>query len=235
MVVPGHQVFAGRPRAGRRFEPVRELELSQDALFAAHGLPNARLGLRILLETAGPFGVPDIVAVVGPTEILDARLALSIPPLLNEVDAGIVAAAAPKAPRRAETLAKRLGWPVETIVRRLPGLIRSEALRAAGRDTYVRPVDLRPVGRLYAIETKVKDWRRAVRQARTYSVWCDGYVIVMPALGPSSGSAVTDAVEMDGGGLVLGGRWARRPTIRARTPAQRLWGSEHAIAAFWSG
>src|SRR4051794_29253038 len=68
-------VQAGRPRAGRRFQPIREKELSADALRAAQSLPNAHRGLRIILETAGPFGVPDLVAVVGPLDLLDRRLA----------------------------------------------------------------------------------------------------------------------------------------------------------------
>src|SRR5262249_45823044 len=79
-------VHAGRPRAGRRLEPIRELELSADALAAARTLPNAHRGVRVLLETAGPFGVPDLLAVIGPLDALDRRLAVEVPPLLNQVD-----------------------------------------------------------------------------------------------------------------------------------------------------
>jgi hypothetical protein len=227
-------VHAGHPRAGRRFEPISERELSSDTLLAARGLPNAHRGLRILLETAGPFGVPDLVAVIGPTQALNRRLRLRVPPLLNEVDAGVVAAAAVKAPRTAVTLAARVGWPIETVNRRIPGLLKSGALRAIGTESFVRPAALQPVGRLYAIEAKVRDWRRALRQARTYSIWCDSYVIVMPALGPTSTPNVLGEVRSDGGGLMLDGRWLVRPKLRSKSPSQRLWGSEHAIAAFFT-
>jgi hypothetical protein len=227
-------VYAGYPRAGRRFEPVDERELSADTLRAAHGLPNAHRGLRILLETAGPFGVPDLVAVVGPRQALNRRLRLRVPPLLNEVDAGVVAAAAEKAPRTAATLAARVGWPVETVTRRIPGLLKAGALKPVGAESYIRPSALQPVGRLYAIEAKVRDWRRALRQARVYSVWCDSYVIVMPPLGPTSTPNLLEAVASDGGGLMLDGRWVFKPKLRSKSPSQRLWGSEHAIAAFFS-
>lgn len=233
MAGQGLEVHAGRPRGGRRFEPIGERELSNDTLRAAQGLPNVRLGLRIILETAGPFGVPDLLAVVGPLDVLERRLALKVPPLLNEVDAGVVASAAAAAPRSSKTLAANVGWPIDTVQRRIPALVRSGALVRVGAESYVRPIDLRPVGRLYAIEAKVKDWRRAIRQARTYSVWCDGYVIVMPTLGPGSTPNLRDAVTTDGGGLMLGGRWVQRPRLRHKSPAQRLWGSEHAIAAFF--
>lgn len=227
-------VYAGRPRAGRRFEPVRERELSPDTLRVARTLPGAHRGLRILLETAGPYGVPDVLAIVGPLAALDARLALDVPPMLNQVDAGVIAAAAPAAPRTAETLARRLGWPVQTVGRRIPHLVRAGALVKVGPTTYVRPSALEPVGRLYAIEAKIKDWRRALRQARTYSVWCDSYVIVMPSISPSSIADLVDQVSADGGGIMLDGRWMRRPVIARKPRVQRLWGSEHVIAAFYS-
>jgi hypothetical protein len=220
-----------RPRAGRRFEPSHELELEGDAVRAAHGLPGAHRGLLLLREVSGPFGVPDLLAVVAPPTLLTRRRTLSVPPLLNQIDAGVASAAAPRAARSPETLARRLGWPPESVRRRLPELLRSGALIRVGRDSYVRPEALQPVGRLYAIETKVKDWRRAVRQAKTYSLWCDSYVIVMGSLGAASLSRVTETVTDDGGGLMVNGHWLQRPHLAQRPPAQRMWGSEHLVAA----
>lgn len=227
-------VHAGRPRPGRRFEPIHELELSGDALEAARTLPGASRGVRVILETAGPFGIPDLIAVVGPERFLDERLALDVPPLLNQVDAGVVSATAIRAPRTTATIARRVGWPLKTVSRRLPYLVRVGALLRVGRDTYVRPEGLRPIGRLYAIESKVRDWRRAIRQAQTYSVWCDSYVIVMPQLGSGSLPGAVDVISADGGGLVLEGKWVKRPRLSQRSPAQRLWGTEHVVAAFSS-
>lgn len=224
-------VDTSRPRAGRRFEPVHELALSTDAVSAASGLPGVRRGLLVLREVAGPFGVPDFLAVVGASDALDARRALGVPPLLNQIDAGVVAAAAARAPRSAATLARRVGWPVESVERRIPELLRSGALVRAGRSSFVRPAELRPIGRLYAIETKVKEWKRALRQARAYSLWCDSYVIVMPSLGSVPLAQVVEAVVEDQGGLMVDGRWLQRPRLGTRTAAQRLWGSEHVVAA----
>jgi len=187
--------------------------------------------LLILREAAGPFGVPDLLALVGSRHLLARRQTLAVPPLLNQIDAGVVAAAASRAPRRPDALAKRLGWPVESVTRRLPELVRAGALMPAGADSFVRPAELQPVGRLYAIETKVKDWRRAIRQARAYHVWCDSYVIVMHSVSTGSLAQVVSAVRADGGGLMVAGRWLQRPRIGRRSFAQRLWGSEHLLAA----
>jgi hypothetical protein len=220
-----------RPRAGRRFLPVAEKELRADALRAVNGIPGAHRDVVVFQEVSGPFGIPDFVAVVASPTLLQDRVALSVPPLLNEVDAGIVAHASGGAGRGVETLATRLGWGVETVERRLPGLLKSGALRDLGRNRYVRPSALVPVGRLYAIETKVRDFRRALRQARTYALWCDNYVIVMRSLSEASLGEAAEAVARDRGGLVIAGQWAQRPGSRRLRPAQRLWGSEHLAAA----
>ena len=222
---------SARPRAGRRFEPIQEVELEKDALLAARSLPGAHRGLSIIREAAGPFGVPDLLVLVGPPALLAQRRELEVPPLLNQIDAGIVSAAAPQAPRSVEVLARRLGWSGETVARRVPSLVRCGALIQTSSGLLLRPAALVPTGRLYAVETKVKNWRRAVQQARTYSGWCDSYLIVMPTLSVGSLSQLSEAVAYDSGGLVTDGRFVARPKIRPRPATQRLWGAEHFLAA----
>jgi hypothetical protein len=220
-----------RPRPGRRFLPVAEKKLRADALRAVRGLPGAHRDFTVFAEVAGPFGIPDFLVVVGSKSLLRRRAAFPVPPLLNEVDAGIVGVASTRRGFTTDALAERLGWGPETIDRRLPGLLRSGALDDIGRGRYVRPAALAPVGRLIAIETKVRDVRRALRQARTYALWCDNYVIVMPSISEASFGETVDTVAGDRGGLVVDGRWAQRPGRRRLPPASRLWGSEHLVAA----
>ena len=220
-----------RPRAGRRFLPIAEKELRADALRAVRGLPGAHRDFTVFEEVAGPFGIPDFLVVIGSKALLRRRTALPVPPLLNEVDAGIVAVASARRGSTTDTLAERLGWAIETIDRRLPGLLRSGALEDVGVGRYVRPPALAPVGRLIAIETKVRDFRRALRQARTYALWCENYVIVMPSITEASFGEAVESVARDRGGLVVAGRWAQRPGSRRLPRPSMLWGSEHVVAA----
>lgn len=220
-----------RPRPGRRYEPIEEALLENDALAGARALPHAHRGLTVLREVAGPFGVPDFVAVVGSSDALAARLRLDVPPLLNEVDAGIAASLSTRRGRSVDAVAARMGWTADTVQRRLPGLLRSHAVIDVGARRYVRPEALCPVGRLYAIETKVRDWRRALRQARMYRLWCDNYVVVMATLSDSTMPLALAAVDGDGGGLMASGSWVRRPRPHRLTDARRLWGAEHVVAA----
>jgi hypothetical protein len=228
-------ISSARPRGGRRFEPIKERELEPDALRAARGLPGAVRGLLVVREVVGPFGIPDLVAVVGPPDVLRRRLAVGVAPLLNEVDAGVVGAAAPIVPRDVQTLAQCLGWSVDTVSRRVPALVRSGALLEARQGLYTRPADLRPVGRLYALETKVSKWRRAIEQGRSYQLWCDAYIVVTASLGSVPVEDLMSEASQDDAGVMVAGRWLARPRVRRRPARHRLWGSEHVVAAIGEG
>lgn len=228
-------LLSARERGGRRFQPVQELSLERVALRACSALPGAQRGLIVIKEVVGPHGIPDLVAVVGNPQAVDARLGSKVPPLLNELDAAIVACAAPRAPRSTATLARRLGWDVHTILPRLPRLLEVGALAETSPGVVVRPAALRPVGRLYAVETKVANWRRAVRQGRSYQLWCDTYIVVMEALSAMSLDGLLAATGEDGAGVVIDGRWRSRAQVRRRPEWRRLWGSEHVVAALGHG
>jgi hypothetical protein len=219
------------PRQGRRFEPTHELSLHEAAVAACEALPGSHRGVLIVREMVGPIGIPDLTALVGDTSNVTKRLQLGVPPILNQVDAGIVASLSDNRPRSAETVSATLGWPIETIGRRLPHLMKSGAISGKGVDGFVRPTALCPVGRLYAIEAKMNDRVSAIQQARSYASWADNYVLVMGELGARPLHQLMDDVDHDRGGLVVNGRWMRRPVIAPHSPARRLWASEHLIAA----
>jgi len=219
------------PRPGRRFQPVHETELEDDALAACSALPGAHRGVIVIREMTGPIGIPDFTAMVGGSHALQARSGLDVPPIVNETDASIIAASSAKIPRSVRALAWSLGWPIATVARRIPGLVDRGALWAAKEDRYLRPEALQPAGRLYAVEAKVRDRVGAVYQARTYLSWADSYVLVMGELGPSPLDLVTQAVRVDDGGLMIAGTWIVRPRLSKRNGAHRFWASEHFFAA----
>lgn len=220
-----------RPRAGRRFQPTHELALTQPAIDACAALPGAHRGIAVIREMTGPFGIPDFTALVGPHELLDARLALQVPPLLHQVDAAVASVAHPRQARSAEMFARRLGWPVDTVRRRVPDLVRVGALVEVRPDRFVRPEALTPLGRLYAVEAKVRESRQALRQGRSYSVWADNYVLVMGPLTSRAVEPLRAQVAQDRAGLVVDGRWVCRPAVHPLAPASRLWAAEHVVAA----
>jgi hypothetical protein len=220
-----------RPRPGRRFEPTHERALYDDACLACETLPGAHRGVMAVREMVGPIGIPDLTALVGGEKLLDARLALGVQPLLNQLDAAIVASTYANVGRTAAAIADALGWPLPTVERRLPNLVRSGALHAGSNSCYRRPEALQPVGRLYAVEMKVRDVGAAVQQARMYSVWADAYVVVMGRLGERPFSRMIEEVSADQAGLMIDGRWIRRPSLGSLDICRRLWASEHFVAA----
>lgn len=230
-MTPRMVIETSRPRPGRRFMPTDELALEGPALKASGSLPGAHRGLMVIRELVGPLGIPDFTALVGDQARLTARLAADISPLLHEVDAAIVAVAHQRSPRSAESLAGALGWPLDTVARRLPFVLRAGALLEVKPQRYVRHPAISPVGRVYAIEAKVRDWTKALRQARAYSVWADSYVIVMGPLAARTIDRLVQEVELDQGGLVVDDRWIRKPSIHPLPASRRLWASEYLVAA----
>lgn len=219
------------PRPGRRFQPIREADLDGDALSACSALPGAYRGVFVVREMTGPIGIPDLTAMVGGADALQARSKLDVPPITHQVDAAIISAASPKISRTADALSRSLGWPVSTVARRVPGLVERGALIAVDQRRFVRPAALQPAGRIYAIEAKVRDRVAAVNQARSYLSWADSYVLVMGPLGSGPLGLLTSAVEADHGGLVVAGTWIRRPRLSKRLGSHRFCASEHFFAA----
>lgn len=88
-------------------------------------------GAFALREFVGPYGVPDMVLVSPDRDRLSERLAADLPPLLNEVDAGIIAVAS--APSTTSQIAARLRWPERAVQRRLPILGRRGYVAKVGK------------------------------------------------------------------------------------------------------
>jgi hypothetical protein len=223
------------PKAGRRFEPTHELVLHDVALSACASLPGAHRGVHVIREMVGPIGIPDLTALVGDSRRLQARLALDVPPLLNQIDAGIASVVHANVPRSSRAISRALGWPIDTITRRISGLFRIGALIQVRPDRYVRPAELAPIGRVYAVEAKVRDRVAAIQQARSYGAWADSYVLVMGPLGLRPREILLDEVISDHGGLIVDGEWLRRPTMRSHSLGRRLWTAEHFVAGARAG
>jgi hypothetical protein len=223
--------MAIRQRPGRRFPPDAERQLDRAAKQAARELPGADTGLLALREFHAPFGVPDLTVIVGDASARRRRLRLRVPPVLNEIDAGLVAAASDTQPMSPRQFAQRLSWSLATVTRRLPSVVRSGALREVAPERYLRPAGLQPIGTIFAVETKLNDWRRALTQCRTYRTWADSYVLVMPNVSAVALTVLSREVRRDGGGLLIDESWVVYPRTRRIAKARRLWASEHVIAA----
>ncbi len=214
------------PHAGRRFEPIRERELHGDALLAAESLSGASRGLVVVPEFSGPIGIPDFTAYIGDVQKLRVRQRSHIAPIVNEIEAGIVSVAHVRKPSSIDDLASAIGWPRATIAGRLRRLVSAGAVREVGKERFVRAPELQPSGRLYAIEAKVGDSRSALRQARTYGVWADGYVIVMTDVSARALEDLRSEVLRDSGGLMVDGQWFARPRIARISARRRLQAAE---------
>jgi hypothetical protein len=222
---------SGRPRPGRRYEPVAELDLAPAAERACRALPGFNQDSLVIREMAGPYGIPDYTVLIPSRTAIASRLATSVPPLLNQADAVLVATLSTERPLSLDALSRRLRWPSGSIERHLRAIAKSGAALQVERDRWLRCPGIAPLGRMYAVETKVSNWRRALQQVRTYTVWADAYVLVMGSLRQSTVESLEQEVKQDSGGLVHDGRFVVRPRVTFSAAGLRLWASEHLVAA----
>jgi hypothetical protein len=228
------EIVSGRSRPGQRFQPIHELALADDLVRAARDLPGAPKGLLVQIEMPGPIGIPDATALVGDPTGVRARISCGVEPILNRLDVAIISAMPNGAPRTIDLIARELGWGVETVDRRMSYLLRSGAVAKEPTGSFIRRSEIRALGRIYALEAKVNNVNAALRQARAYAAWADAYVLVMGPLSKTATERIKVGVTSDRGGLMVDGRWLRRPRLRPPTPALRLWASEFFVASLVS-
>jgi len=197
---------------------------------ATAALPGAHAGIMAFTDFHGPYGVPDLTVLTGDGLLRRKRMRARVAPVLNEVDAGIVSAADPKRPQSARQIAYRLRWDLDTVHRRLPIVKRSGAIMTDDAGRITRHPAIEPIGNIFAIENKVRDWRGALRQCRNYRLWADGYVMVLAHAPESVLAVLTREVASDGGGLVVGGEAVLEVQVRTSRRSERLWASEHVVA-----
>jgi hypothetical protein len=218
-----------RARHGRMFQPADERRLIPQARRAI-ALLGGESSVLALAEFNAPFGVPDFTAVVGGQPERTKRLRSGIPALLNEIDAGIVAAASATTPRSAKHLAHLLRWPLEAVQRRLPSLLGTRAIIEPAVGRYTSTPAIKPWGTTYAVEMKVSDWRKGLKQCRRYGLWADGYFLVLASVPAASREQLLAEVVSDSGGLLVGGEVLSMPRPRSLRRSRRLWAIEHVVA-----
>lgn len=219
--------FVGIPRPGRQFEPIAERLLDEDLLVLSTRLPRASEGIALIHEFAGGRGVADVVAITGWQEAAQRRIALQLPPLVSEMDCTVVAALSPHQTRTLDTLEKTLGMSREQLTRRIRSLISDGYVFTSGSG-YRKVKDFEAIGRAYALEAKVSNWRQGISQALRYSTWCDAAAIVV-----MKDPRHLDEVRAQCLALSIGfaseGRWIVRPRKGHPNPGLRLAMSEQFI------
>lgn len=215
------EAYAGR---GQRFQPTIERELDADLRSLAERLPGADDGLMAVVEFPGPRGVPDLLVVSRGFEALGQRLSADVPYIDSPADCAVVAELSLNRTRTAASVAAASGMSIGQVERRLRALALTGATVPQGAG-YRRHPSVEPIGRTYAFEAKVSDWRRGLSQALTYSSWADASVLVL-LRAPRDTDELERRCEALNVGLAIRDTWVRRPRIGRPHRSLRLEASE---------
>jgi len=211
-------------RPGRRFEPILEKELDADLRLLAQKLPGAKLGVDVLAEFAASNGVADLVAVTRAEQqvrLIASRREVFLSTL---ADADVAAACRDVGGTSLSQILERTGYS-EKLVRRSIRQLLDTGLLMASKKGFVRADSLFPVGRMYAFEAKVSDWRAALAQSVRYSAWADAVAIVLLKQ-PADLAVARESATRLSVGLAIGPRWVVRPKLGQPQRGPRLLASE---------
>lgn len=209
---------------GQRFEPTVERQLDSDLRVLATGLPGAKEGLFGIVEFQGPRGVPDLLVMTRGLASLRQRLDNGAPFVESLADCAVVAVLNVKRPMTSRSVASLTGMTLEQVERRLRALAHVGVV-VTHSSGFCRRADLEPIGRTYAFEAKVSDWRRGLDQALRYSQWCDASSLVLLRPPAGIGNLIERCKYLDIG-LAVRDEWVRRPRLGKPQRALRLAASE---------
>lgn len=215
---------------GRRFEPVAERALEPVVRDLASRLPGSSAGVLASAQFAGPSGVADFVAVTRAQELLPARIEIGVPVISSLSDASVIAAVSLRRRTTILDVAQAVGMSETQALRRLRQL-RDMGAVIECKGGYRRHPALVPVGRMYAFEAKVSDWRQATAQALRYARWADASGIVL-LKAPRDLEILRQHARSLRIGIAIGSHWLARPVLQPVSPGLRLLASELFIAAF---
>lgn len=219
---------------GKRFEPQAELILHDLAEPAAATLPGGKEEVLLIPEMPGPLGLPDFIALVGGHDWMHNRRAAGVQPILAEADCLVLSTLHSGQALSSTTVARRIGWSLSAIQPALVRLERAGALQTTARGTHRINPALVPIGTIFALEAKVKDWQKAVLQGRAYRTWANNYVVLLGEVGRVAERRAAERVAEDGAGLYSASGWIVRPRTRRPSPSKRLRGFEYLYAAIAS-
>lgn len=215
---------------GRPFEPIAEADLIPGLIATAIRRAGRASRTVVVPELRGPYGVVDLAVLETRDELLAARSALGMPPVLNQLDAAIIGVLDARRASTVTMVADRLGWVERHIVGHIDTLVRHGIITRRRSGALVRPAGLEPLGQMSVYEAKVRDWRRGLNQASTYATWADRATLALGRL-PRDVGQLLDAAEKLSLGLIAEGKWRRAPTPQVLSRQTRFWASEHLYAA----
>lgn len=212
------------PQPGRRFEAIDERLLDDDLRRLATSLPGANKGVVVAAEFAGPRGIADLVAFTSTSPDLAARLRADVPFVHGMSDCAVLVALSALQTRSSRTVASSAGMSEQQVIRRLRTLVSAGSVTVHGSGFRRRP-EVKPIGRAYAFEAKVSNWRQGLSQALRYGSWCDAASVVL-LRPPRDLSFPQQRFDSLGIGLAVQSRWVVRPRLHRPNAALRLALSE---------
>lgn len=217
-------VRSSRPVPEQAFVPVQERELRQAVERLAEKFAEANGGGLLVSEMSGPYGRADFVLVKLDEEAMRRRSESTLRPLRVMSEARLIASLSHRYARGVAEISQRSGLPPRSVWRVATALAREGHVAIARDERILRHRAVQPIATTAAFEAKVSDWRRALEQARKYSLWNRWTTVVMESA--SSVDILAQEARRFRIGIALSDKLVVPPRPRMVTSDLRLLASE---------
>jgi hypothetical protein len=224
---------ASRVRSGRQFAPVAEAELWPTLRALALRLPSTDGTVHVVPEFSAANGIADLVALVSAEQGIRDRFSSGAGYLQSVSEASVASVFPTRRKVRADRAIGRLDMSERQARAIVAKLVLRGVLHRQG-SYFIRDPAVVAVGRMYALEAKVADWRRGMTQSLRYSTWSDAAAVVL-AKNPHDVERARERAKSFGIGMAVGSKWVVRPRLRRGSPGLRLLSSEIFLASIAGG
>ena len=211
----------------RASEPMAQFRYESDMIdVLSAALPKLTFGrltatdAQVFSEVPAVFGVPDLTAIRFDWDAVNARTRAGIRPLTTDAEVRVVLALGSKSLTSAE-LADRSGYSADYVRRTvLPLLLDSGWVIHGDKGQLIRAAGAVWVSkRIVTVEAKLRDWSRALAQARRQRLSADAAFIALQMPAPKSITESLDRIAEGGIGVIGVDPDSHRARVLARPKA----------------
>lgn len=176
--------------------------------------------VQVFSEVPAVFGIPDLTAIRFDWDAVNARLHAGIRPLTTDAEVRVVLALDSRPVTSAE-LADRSGYSADYVRRTvLPLLLDSGWVVPGDKGQFIRAADAAWVSkRIVTVEAKLRDWSRALAQARRQRLSADAAYIALQLPALNSIAESLDRIAEGGIGVIGVDPDSHRARVLARPKA----------------
>lgn len=173
-------------------------------------------GVEVFSEVPAVHGIPDLAAIRFDWDAVERRRAAGVRPLATDTEVRVVTALR-VGPLRSTDLARRIRMSPDYVRRAvIPLLVQQGWVTTDGASVELRPDAVWIARRVVTVEAKLRDWQRAIGQARRQQLSADAAYVALDSVACQNIKNDLDRIAAGGIGVISVDAGSGRSTVLVR-------------------